>query len=87
MMDYNSMTKEELVKEIERLQFYVRFHSILNHNISDGIYKLNNNGDAMNNFKNAIFVGFKYFVDDCEKQAEGKGINSLKEVIECLNNI
>lgn len=87
MMDYNSMTKEELVKEIERLQFYVRFHSILNHNISDGIHKLNSNDEVRNKLKNAIFVGVKCFVDDCEKQAEGKDINGLEEVIKCLNNI
>jgi hypothetical protein len=87
MMDYNSMTKEELVKEIERLQFYVRFHSILSHNISDAIHKFNNNDKAVNNFKSTIFVGFKCFVDDCEKQAEGKDINGLEEVIKCLSNI
>lgn len=87
MMDYNSMTKEELVKEIERLQFYVRFHSILIHNISDGIHIQENNSESVNNFQKNVLISFKSFVDNCEKQAEGKDINSFKEVIECLNNI
>ena len=86
-MEYSSMSKEELIKEIDRLKFFQEFYSVLHHNISKGINEPKQGGDVQNDIQRHMFVAVKIFVEDCEKEVKGEELEGIGGILRCLNSI
>jgi len=86
-MEYSIMSREELIKEIDRLKFFQEFYSVLHHNISKGINDPMCGGDVQNDIQRHMFVAVKIFVEDCEKEAKGEELEGIGGILKCMNNI